>query len=257
MPRLITPAITPALLAIFQTAVQHAHAHAHTHTSHTHVPHWLIHLGMPGLFVVSLLDAAIIPLPLPGSTDLLLLLLCAQRGSQPTFLAVIAVIASVLGGYTTWLAGHKGGEAMLEHFVPKRMRRPITRWMRSHGFATISISGILPPPVPLMPLLLGAGALGASRRHFLTAFSVARSVRYGLVAWVGATYGRRVLHWWNQYLSNWSAVILWTFLGLLVTAMAFGFWQYRRQKRSWEAEKAGRSARETDPPAGADASVRA
>ncbi|RRA48841.1 hypothetical protein D1Y84_11645 [Acidipila sp. EB88] len=205
-----------------------------------HMPRWLIHLGMPGLFVVSLLDAAIIPLPLPGSTDVLLLLLCAQHGSHPALLAAIAIVASVIGGYTTWAAGHKGGESMLAHFAPKRMVEPVTRWMKGHGFATIAVSGVLPPPVPLMPLLLGAGALGASRRHFLLAFSLARAARYGLIAWVGATYGRRVLRTWNQYLAEWSEPILWTFFGLLVAAICFGFWQYRRQKRSWEAEQGRR-----------------
>ncbi len=190
--------------------------------------------------MVSLLDAAIIPLPLPGSTDVLLLLLAAQHGEHPMLLAAIATVASVLGGYTTWSAGHKGGETMLAHFVPKRMHRPVTRWMRGHGFVTISVSGLLPPPVPLMPLLLGAGALGAKRKHFLTAFALSRAVRYGLVAWVGDTYGRRVLRVWNQYLANWSAAILWTFLGLLAAAIVFGVWQYRRQKRSWEAEQRSR-----------------
>jgi len=225
------------LLATVKAAATHTAHQAH---SHGHFPPWLIHLGIPGLFVVSLLDAAIIPLPLPGSTDVLLLLLCAQRGSNPILLAAVTIVASVLGGYTTWKAGEKGGESMLHYFAPKRMVEPVTRWMRGHGFATIAVSGMLPPPVPLMPLLLGAGALGASRRHFLLAFSLARTLRYGLVAWIGATYGRRVLRVWNHYLANWSGVILWTFFGLLLTAIIFGVWQYRRQKRNWSAEQAGR-----------------
>ncbi len=207
-----------------------------------HMPAWLIHLGMPGLFVVSLLDAAIIPLPLPGSGDVLLLLLCAQGGSHPVLLAVIAIVASIIGGYTTWKAGQKGGEAMLNHFAPKRMVRLVTRWMKGHGFATIAASAIAPPPIPLMPLLLGAGALGASRRQFLAAFTLARAVRYSVVAWVGATYGRRVLRTWDRYLSNWSAPILWTFFSLLVAAIVVGFVMYRRQMRGW---KAGQSAAAT------------
>ena len=236
--------------ALFFEASHSAHA-AHG----THIPPWLIHLGLPGLFVVSLLDAAIIPLPLPGSTDVLLLLLAAQHGSDPVLLAALATIGSVLGGYTTWRAGQKGGEAMLAHFVPKRMLRPVTRWMRGHGFVTVSVSALLPPPVPLMPLLLGAGALGASRRHFLSAFALARGLRYGLVTWIGVFYGRRVLRTWNEYLANWSAVILWTFLGLLVTAIAFGFWQYRRQQRSWQTESRSQREREAAEVRAAEASV--
>jgi hypothetical protein len=34
------------------------------------IPHWLTHLGALGLFSVAGLDSSVIPLPLPGSTDL-------------------------------------------------------------------------------------------------------------------------------------------------------------------------------------------
>ncbi len=245
------PSIPPTLLALFQSSAHAAHRAAHhtaNHAAHSgHMPPWLIHLGIPGLFVVSLLDAAIIPLPLPGSGDVLILLLCAQRGSHPTLIAITAVVASVIGGYTTWKAGEKGGEAMLNHFVPKRMVKLVTRWMKGHGFATIAAAAMCPPPVPLMPMLLGAGALGATRNQFLLAFTLARGARYGLVAWVGATYGRRVLRAWDQYLSNWSAVILWTFFSLLLAAILVGIWQYRRMKRSWEADQSSRSVRGEAP----------
>lgn len=217
----------PTVLALLGTAKGHAHG--------GHIPHWLIHLGLPGLFVVSALDAAIIPLPLPGSADILLLLLSAQHGSHPVLLGFMCTIASVAGGYTTWSAGRKGGEAMLHHFIPKRMLEPINRWVRGHGAGAIAASAIAPPPVPLMPLLLGAGAFGATRNQYLLAFTLSRGVRYGLVAWVGATYGRHVLKLWNQYLADWSAPILWTFFAVLLAAIAFGVWQYRRQMRSFRS----------------------
>ena len=44
-----------------------------------HGLHWLMGFGTMGLFVVSTIDSSIIPLPLPGSTDLLLILLVAHR----------------------------------------------------------------------------------------------------------------------------------------------------------------------------------
>ena len=71
------PSVSTALALLQATVAGASSKHA------THIPPWLIHLGLPGLFVVSLLDAAIIPLPLPGSTDVLLLLLAAQHGEHP------------------------------------------------------------------------------------------------------------------------------------------------------------------------------
>jgi membrane protein YqaA with SNARE-associated domain len=80
-------------------------------------PHWLIHLGVLGLFFVAVVDSSVIPLPLPGSTDLLLLLLVAHSGYS-WLLAPCAIAGSILGGYTTWHIGRRGGEAALRRYVP-------------------------------------------------------------------------------------------------------------------------------------------
>ena len=49
-------------------------------------PYWLTHLGALGLFSVAVIDSSVTPLPLPGSTDLLLLWLVAHSG-DPWLLA--------------------------------------------------------------------------------------------------------------------------------------------------------------------------
>jgi membrane protein YqaA with SNARE-associated domain len=214
--------------------LQKATAQYHLHRHALPIPRWLIHFGVFGVFVVSAIDASVIPLPLPGSTDLLVLLLAARR-SAPPLLVLAAVAGSVLGGYFTWSAGKKGGEAMLERYVPRRFREPLSNWVKRHGVTSVGIAAVLPPPIPLMPFLLAAGALGVSRKQFLWAFSSARTVRYSLVAWLGATYGRRVLRLWSQYLAGWSDVILWAFIGLLIVAVVFGIWKYRHDQRVGKA----------------------
>ena len=194
------------------------------------IPHWLIHLGAIGVFGVSLLDSSVIPLPVPGSTDLLILLLVANQGN-PWLLAVAAISGSMIGAYLTWSAGKKGGETMLERYIPKRYLKPIKRWMSRNGVITVCIAALLPPPIPLLPFLLSAGALGLRRRSFLISFFVARGTRYALDAWLGVVYGRRVIRAWAEYLAGWSSVIIWSFLGLIVAAAAFGFWKFKHDKR--------------------------
>jgi len=209
----------------------HAAAHAHGAL----LPGWLVHLGAIGLFAVAIIDSSPIPLPLPGSTDLLLLLLVAHRGN-PFLLSAAAIAGSVIGGYLTWSAGYKGGEALLERSVPARFRQRLERWATDHSFLTVFISAVLPPPVPLTPFLLAAGALKVTRNRFLVALASARVVRYGLIAWAGATYGRKVVRWWTQNLAQWSDAILWTFIGLLVAGIVYGIWQYRRQRSEAEEQ---------------------
>jgi membrane protein YqaA with SNARE-associated domain len=184
-----------------------------------------------GVFVVSALDASLVPLPVPGSTDILVLLLAA-RHSSPWLLIASAVGGSVLGGYLTWSTGKRGGEVMLEKHVPRRFHSRLTGWVRRHGIISVATAAVLPPPIPLMPFLLAAGALGVSRKHFFWAFTSARILRYGVMAWLGMTYGRDVLRWWSQYLAGWASVILWSFLGLLTAAILFGIWKYRHNRRA-------------------------
>lgn len=195
------------------------------------LPHWLIHFGLLGVFGVAVIDASVIPLPLPGSSDLLVLLLTAHRGNP--WLAVAAgVLGSLAGGYFTWSAGKRGGEAMLNRYASERLLKRIKQWMNHNGALTVGIACVLPPPLPLMPFLLAAGAFGISRARYMISLGIARSVRYGLIAWLGATYGRMVVRAWSRYLAGWADVILWSFVGLLIAAALVAVWKYRHDRHS-------------------------
>ena len=132
-----------------------------------HGLHWLMGFGTMGLFVVSTIDSSIIPLPLPGSTDLLLILLVAH-GADPVLAALAAFVGSIVGGYLTWSAGAKGGEAALHRYLPKRFARRLTGWVEKNGMLAVTTSALLPPPFPLMPFVLASGALGVSRKEVLS-----------------------------------------------------------------------------------------
>jgi membrane protein YqaA with SNARE-associated domain len=186
--------------------------------------------GTLGLFAVSVIDSSIIPLPVPGSTDLLLILLVAHRGS-PVFAAFAATLGSILGGYLTWATGEKGGEAALRRYLPRRFGRRLSAWVEKRGVGAVTLSALLPPPFPLMPLLLAAGALGVSRKRFLASFGLARTFRYTLVTWLANTYGRAVVRAFRRYLAGWSTTIMWIYLGLVVVGIVYGLWKFRHQRR--------------------------
>jgi membrane protein YqaA with SNARE-associated domain len=205
-----------------QTAARHAH--------HRLIPAWLLHFGLAGVFAVAFLDAAPIPLPIPGSTDILILILGAH-GEPAWFLAPCAIAGGLLGAWLTFQAGKKGGEAMLDRTVPQRFRSRMKGWVRTHGSASVCIAALLPPPIPLLPFLLAAGALGVTRRQLFIALGIARTLRYGGEAVLAMIYGRALLRWFNRYLAGWSTVILYTFLGLLAAGIVFGIWKYRHDQR--------------------------
>ena len=185
---------------------------------------------------MAVIDSSVIPLPLPGSTDLLLLWLVSHRG-DPWLLAASAIAGSILGGYTCWSTGRKGGEAALQRYVPARLLKRISRWMEERAILSVFLPSVLPPPFPLSPFLLAAGALGVSRNRFLAVFGAARSVRYGLIAWLGVVYGRRVVRLWSAELEKWSATLLWVFGAMALTGIVLGIWKLRGQRKSASANE--------------------
>ena len=73
---------------------------------------WLQRLGGPGLIALGLADNSAIPLP--GSMDLLVILLSAQQPLWWPYYAFMATVGALIGGYLTYRLAEKGGEDVLE-----------------------------------------------------------------------------------------------------------------------------------------------
>jgi len=203
-----------------------AAAHSHQLT----VPHWLAQLGPLGLFAVSIVDSSPIPLPIPGSTDLLLLWLVSHNG-DPWLLAPCAIAGSVLGGTLSWHIGRKGGEIALRKHVSARLRARVVSWVQRRPILAVFLPAVLPPPIPLAPFILASGALGVSRNRFMIAFGAARTLRYGLIAWLGVAYGRGVVRLWSMELEEWSTPLLSVFFAVLAASICFGIWKLRADRK--------------------------
>jgi membrane protein YqaA with SNARE-associated domain len=203
---------------------------------HSPALHWLTRLGALGLFSVAVVDSSFIPLPLPGSTDLLLLWLVAH-GRDPWLLAPLAILGSLVGGYATWDLGRRGGEAALHRHVPARFLRRITGWVEHHRILAVFLPAVLPPPIPFLPFALAAGALGVSRSRFMAVYGAARTLRYSAIAWLGVVYGRHAIRMWSGTLQKWSTPLICVFAGLLVAGTCFGIWKVSGLRKSDAADK--------------------
>ena len=189
---------------------------------------WLVHLGALGFIPLGLIDSSIIPLP--GSMDVLTIILAARSPELWFYYAVMATIGSVLGGFVTYRLARKGGEKSLEkRLSAKSMKRVITLFER-WGFAAIAIPALLPPPMPLVPFLLAAGAMHYSVKKFLAAMALGRIVRYMILAYLAARYGRKMLPFLLQH----GHPVLATVVGLVVTGLLvyFVFREIKRKKRA-------------------------
>jgi membrane protein YqaA with SNARE-associated domain len=158
---------------------------------------WLVHIGALGFIPLGLLDSSIIPLP--GSMDVLTIILAARDGELWLYYAVMATIGSVLGGYVTYRLARKGGEKAIEKRVPAKTVKKVVKIFERWGFAAIAIPALLPPPMPLVPFLLAAGAMNYSVKKFLAAMALGRIARYMILAYLAARYGRKMLPFLLQH----------------------------------------------------------
>jgi len=176
--------------------------------------HWIFHLGGLGFIPLGLIDSSIIPLP--GSMDVLIIVLSARDGDVWPYYALMATVGSVIGGYVTYRLACKGGKETLERRFPRRKLEKIYRIFGRWGFGAIAIPALLPPPAPMVAFLLAAGAMQYPVNKFLAALTLGRIARYSILAYLAARYGRHML----TFISQLRHPILIVAIALIATAVA-------------------------------------
>ena len=158
---------------------------------------WLLHLGGIGLIPLGVLDSSLVPVP--GSMDVATILLSARERHLWFYYAVMATAGSVLGAFITYRLARKGGQEALTKRFPKRKVEKVLKTFERWGFAAIAVPAMLPPPFPLVPFVIAAGAMQYSLGKFLAAMTAGRFVRYTILAYLGATYGRHILSLFSRH----------------------------------------------------------
>src|SRR5713226_5072557 len=187
---------------------------------------WLIHLGGPGLILLGLADNSLIPLP--GSTDVVTILLAAHHRSLWVYYAIMATAGAVLGGYLTYRMARKGGKETLEKRFSEKNTAKVYAIFERWGFASVAISAFLPPPFPIVPMLLAAGAMQYPTRKFLAALAVGRGIRYTILGYLGVQYGRHIVKFFARY--YWPVLIV--LIAFSALGGLYGLFEYRRRQRA-------------------------
>ena len=233
MPATIAAHLIPGLAhlrdlsAAFLAAAPHQGA-AH---GHNHFIHVLLSFGLVGLFLVSIVDSSFVPLPIPGVTDIMLVLFAAQH--MNVFLLVgAATLGSALGGYFSYQVGQKGGMQFLEKHVPPRIFKRVCGWMEHHAMLSVALPAVLPPPLPLSPFVLAAGALNMSQKRFLWTFTISRGLRHAAAVWLGIVYGKQVLRLWAHFSDRWATTILVVVWSVILVGVGVAFWRIYKTTKS-------------------------
>ncbi len=184
----------------------------------------LRHLGGVGLVLLGLADNSVVPLP--GSMDVLTIVLAARHRELWWYYAFMATVGAVIGGYITYGLARKGGKEAFERKLSKSRADKVFERFERWGFWAVAVPAVLPPPFPIVPFLLAAGALQYSRQKFVAALALGRGVRFTIVAGLGALYGRHIVRFFSRYYKP----ALFTLIGLAVIAGIFSLVQYYRYK---------------------------
>ena len=189
--------------------------------------HWLFHLGGLGLIPLGLLDNS--PIPLPGIMDVATILFSARQQQLWLYYALMATVGSVMGGFVSYRLARKGGKAALERrFSPRKVDK-VCKIFERWGFGAIAIPAVLPPPMPMVPFLLAAGALQYPAKKFLLALTLGRISRYMLLAYLAALYGRQII----AFIAAHGHPVVVAILVLLVATAAalYYFWGGRKRRK--------------------------
>jgi membrane protein YqaA with SNARE-associated domain len=186
---------------------------------------WVRHLGAIGFIPLGLLDSSVIPLP--GSMDILTIVLAARDEQLWYYYATMATVGSVLGAYVTYHLARKGGREALERRFSRAKIARVSKLFARWGFGSIAIPAILPPPMPMVPFIFAAGAMQYSVGKFIAAMALGRIIRYSVLAYLAARYGRQM----RTFIAHSGNPALFIALGLVALAIGiFVFIRFGKRK---------------------------
>ena len=192
---------------------------------------WVVRLGGPGLVLLGIADNSVVPLT--GSMDVLTIWLSARHRDLWPYYALMATAGAFLGGYITYALGRRGGKEAIEHRLQKKKAEKIFRRFRRWGFRTVLVSAILPPPFPMVPVLLAAGALQYPKKKFAAALALGRGIRYTVIAALGSIYGRQITAFFERYYKDALLILIGlAVIGGILTLVEYYRSRHRRQGKA-------------------------
>jgi membrane protein YqaA with SNARE-associated domain len=164
----------------------------------------LLALGLPGLFLIALLDSA--GVPLPGGVDIVLMLLAWQQPALFVVIALVAAVGSTIGCLVLYRVGRTGGEMALRRLDPEK-RRWVTEKVLENDILAMMVAVLAPPPLPTKVFMLVAGGIGMPVPRFVAAVFAGRMIRFGGEAYLAVRLGDQALSTLRQYYPFIGAVL--------------------------------------------------
>ncbi len=147
---------------------------------------WLKAFGPLGLFGISLVDSA--GIPLPGGPDAVMIWLSANTPALMPLYALAATAGSAIGCTLLYLVARRAGVAGLKRLTPAKRDR-IENLLGRYDLIAVMVPAVLPPPFPFKPFVLCAGVFRLKTWRFIAAIFIGRSVRFLIEGWLAIRFG--------------------------------------------------------------------
>jgi membrane protein YqaA with SNARE-associated domain len=170
-------------------------------------------MGVPGLFAISFVDSAAVPLA--GGPDAVILLLAWREPSMVYLIVLAATLGSTLGCLVLYGIGKKGGKKALSRFNPRKIQWVESK-MREYGIWVIIASVVAPPPFPTKLAVLAAGVLRTSRAQLVSGVFIGRMIRYAVLGYLGAEFGDEAAEMIQAHYPELAVVLV---AGLLIVVL--------------------------------------
>lgn len=152
----------------------------------TNLKESLLAFGLPGLFLIALLDSAAVPLP--GGVDAVLMLLVWQHPEHALWAVLAASVGSTLGCVILYYIGRAGGELALARFHASQRER-VKQSIDRYDFLAMALAVIAPPPFPTKLVILSAGVFRLQLGRLILGVLAGRCSRFSVEAYLAARYG--------------------------------------------------------------------
>ncbi|MGA9767602.1 MAG: VTT domain-containing protein [Blastocatellia bacterium] len=182
---------------------------------------WLKTLGPGGLFTISLVDSA--GLPLPGGPDAVMIFLSAERPWLMPLYAFAATAGSTIGCTLMYLAARRAGVIALKRVSAERRER-IENLLGRYDMLAIMVPAVLPPPFPFKPFVLSAGVFKLKISRFVAAIFMGRAARFLIEGWLAVELGEAA----GDRIKQHGLKVLIAVVVILLVVIAVKFYRARR-----------------------------
>jgi membrane protein YqaA with SNARE-associated domain len=185
---------------------------------------WLVGIGPVGLFAITLLDSAFIPIP--GGPDAALIVLSARAPEWMPLYALVATIGSTIGCTMLYLAARRAGASALKRVKAERRER-IENLLGRYDMLAVMVPAVLPPPFPFKPFILGAGVFKLKLARFIAAIFIGRAARFFIEGWIAVRLGEEDA---GPFIARHGLKVLIAVGVVLVLSIAFKIYRIRSRR---------------------------